>query len=214
MELQTLLDCYAERAAMVYFCAMNITLSLRKHRKPAEFSVVDPAKGETHKIAAKSVNHVATWKACLQEKGIDCSSYATVVQRVEAYEDYLLHKPKSPYLFIAGNDDIAKLHDMIVFSAIIRTTELRFAEGQIVDPEVRQRVATFLAQRENTIGMAKAVGHARKHGEDVLEAIDTTYRSALDKTERVIGPIWVEALPALPEGTAHALAWLEAANVG
>jgi len=206
-----LLDRHTERWVMDnVFVKCNISLSLRKYKKPDRFDVVDLATGEAHTILAKSVNHRATWKACLKDQDIDSGSYSTVKQRVEIYRGCLLHKPKSPYLFIAANDELEKLHDMIVFSAIFRTTEQRYTERRMADPEVRQRVATLLALRENNEGMSKAVGHARKHDEDVMGAIDTAYRGSLDRIEALSTSIdWKEPLPALPEGMSHALAWYQ-----
>lgn len=210
MNEDILIKRYTERAAMMIFCAANITLSLKKHHKPASFEVYDTKKAKNETIFAKSVNDLRLWRKGFEKKGIedvDCSSFDTVKIRVEAQQDFLLHDHPGKYHLIRDDQDTQTLYDMLLFSAIIRTTEQRFTEGRINDPEVRQRVAIYLSQRENNIGMAKAVGHARKHDEDVIAAIDTVYRESLDNSAGVITSIWTEQLPLLPAGTSHALSW-------
>jgi len=206
-----IIDRYTERWVMDHiFVKCNVALCLKACKKADRFTVVDMEKRETHTILAKSVNHLPTWKASLKDTGIDTGAFTTIKQRVEIHQEYLLQKPKSPYLFCSKDEDLSKLHDMIVFSAIIRTTEQRYIERRITDPEVRQRVAIFLAERENNEGMSRAAGHARKHGEDVAQAIDTMYRASLDRIDEIMTPIdWKEPLPSLLEGTHHLLAWAE-----
>lgn len=201
---------YTERWVMDHvFVKTNIIPCLKKMGKADQFEVVDEQSRETHIISAKKVHHFAAWRACLcREKEIDTGCYRTVQRRVKLYKEYLLQK--SPYLLITEEDDFSKLDEMIIFSAIIRTTEARYATRRIVDAEVRSRVATLLAQREHNAGMAQAAGHARKHGEDVAGAIESVYQKGLEKIDELSRLTeWQEPLPLLPEGSMHTLAWLE-----
>jgi hypothetical protein len=205
-----LLDRYAERAALIVFCAANITHCLEKRGKPASIEVVDPEKAEKYIILAKSVNNIKLWEKyyALKEVTLDIGSLGTIQQRVWGYQDFLINEHKGKYRLIEGKDNLERFGDIIAASAIIRTMRARFAQDRIVDPEIRQKVARLIWQADEfNVGMSRGVNHAKKHDKDTKETLDAVYKGFQSQFDETFEPIFTESLPPLPEGTSHALAW-------
>jgi hypothetical protein len=205
-----LLDRYTDQWIMDHvFRKCNITLSLKKYKIPDSLDIIDLSAGKVIcTIRAKSVHFRPTWNACPKLRGIDTGLISTIPERATIYEDCLLHKPKGPYLSIHNDEDLSLLRCWIIFSACIHTEEQRFRDRRI-DPDARESVRGHLEQRAKNEGMSQSVGHARKHGEDVVAAISAVYHGEGPEETNALATR-IETLPALPMGVKPpVVTWLQ-----
>lgn len=214
-----LLTRYTERAAMVIFCRETINpilhaLSTKESPIPTEIAVLDTDKGKTERIIAKSMNDIRNLDKFFSEDGKDLDRCAldNIPEKTSKYVNYLMrvqkdaHKKKYRLIKPGHELDYMNLANGIIM--VVRSMEWRHEAGKIVDPEVRQRVARLLERRKENEALARGVGHAKKHDEDVKEVLAGVFTEFQGRLNDTFFPPYTEQLPALPAGTIHPLAWL------